>query len=266
MKSRSTSQRAAPRLGLPVSLALHICVVAAMLISWPHKLDIDDQSLPVVPVELVTLGDKTDIAPMTTAEPKKPEETPPEPTPPTPAPQPKSEPAPEPKAEPAPEVAPSARPKPAPDKPAPEKKKESFDINNIMALLDKSKAKSARHDKGKLGPQDIKGFGAQDAMTADLRTMLQSEIYKCWNPPVGSPQPDKLIVQYRLFLNRDGSIGQAPKLVGTGLPQNNPYMRAAIEAARRAIYVCAPYKLPANRYNQWQDVLFNFDPREMLGQ
>ena len=36
-------------------------------------------------------------------------------------------------------------------------------------------------------------------MTADLRSMLQSEIYRCWSPPVGAPHPEKLIVSYELY-------------------------------------------------------------------
>ena len=38
------------------------------------------------------------------------------------------------------------------------------------------------------------------------------------------------------------------------------------EAANRAIYQCAPYKLPATRYNDWKEINpLRFDPREMMG-
>ena len=47
----------------------------------------------------------------------------------------------------------------------------------------------------------------------------------------------------------------------------NPYTRAAAEAASRAIYQCAPYKLPAERYSEWQEINpLRFDPRQMMGQ
>lgn len=279
MRNRPTARNVTPPLGLPLSLALHLCVIAVSLFSWSHTLDITDQTTPVVPVELVTLADKTNIAPMHTEEPQKSEEPQeaPQPTP-TPAPPSKAEPAPTPpdvhaaprpkapEPAPAPTPAPKAQPRPTPPTPPAPQKATGFNLDSISALVDKRQKSSSAWKAGKVGTQNIKGYGMQDAMTADLRALLQSEIYKCWSPPVGSPHPEQLIVQFRLHLNRDGSVARAPDLADTALPPNNPYMRAAIEAARRAIYTCAPYKLPTNRYNQWQDLIFNFDPRAMMAQ
>ena len=46
----------------------------------------------------------------------------------------------------------------------------------------------------------------------------------------------------------------------------NPFMRAAADAARRAIFVCAPYKLPPDRFADWRDSVVQFDPRDLAGQ
>jgi hypothetical protein len=236
-------------LGLVGSLVLHAGIIAVTFFTWSHRLDIVDLASPVVPVDLVTIGDQTNVAPMVKEEPKPIEEqiTAPSLT--------------EPMLPPKFEVAPEAKPVPA-AKPTPEK----FDINNIQAMLDKRQAAVSKNAKA--GPRNVKGIGDQSAMTADLRTMLQSEIYRCWSPPVGAPRPEKLIVAYELFLNRDGSVAQPPQLTADSAvaAAGDPYMRAAAEAARRAIYTCAPYTLPANRYNQWHDVTFVFDPRDMMGQ
>jgi hypothetical protein len=40
-------------------------------------------------------------------------------------------------------------------------------------------------------------------------------------------------------------------------------MAAAVGAARRAIYSCSPYKLPADRYAIWRDAVMTFDPRRL---
>ena len=165
---------------------LHAGVIAVTFFTWTHKLDIIDQSTPIVPVDLVTLADKTNVAPMVTQEPK------PQPI----AEQPTSPPLPMSMQPPKFEVAPEAKPAPV-QKPAP--KQEAFDINNILAMLDKRQAAAAKN--AKVGSQNIKGVGLQNAMTADLRSMLQSQIYRCWSPPVGAPHPEKLIVSYDLFLN-----------------------------------------------------------------
>ena len=79
--------------GLIVAVLLHAAIVAATLFSWQHKLEIADESPPVVPVDLVTLADKTNIMPTVRKQPKAPpreDVKPPEetPTPPTPTPPP----------------------------------------------------------------------------------------------------------------------------------------------------------------------------------
>ncbi len=268
-------------LGLFGSLALHAGVIAATLFTWQHRLEITDQSPPVVPVDLVTISDTTNIKAVA-PEPEK--FTPKQPSPITapelaanvPPPEqmaaPKLELAPAP-----PEQAPSepvvrAIPKPPvpkvrPRPPPPEQKKQKFDVNNILALLNKEQpaAKQAAH--GQKGAQPRQGIGAQNAMTMDLVDALRNQIAQCWSPPVGAPHPENLIVSFELFLNPDGSIGRPPQLTGgsQAAVASNPFMRAAAEAGRRAIYTCAPYKLPVDRYSQWRDITLVFDPRKLIG-
>jgi hypothetical protein len=192
------------------------------------------------------------------------------------------EPAPEPKrVEAQPPKAEAAEPEPAPKPPPPrpkvqptpqpkaaEPKKEDFDVNKVMALLDKREAAQKPASSARVADKTIKGFGPQTAMTMDLQDSLRSQIQQCWNPPVGAPDPRELVVQFDLFLKPDGSVAQPPQLSGESesAAAHDSFTRAAAEAARRAIYTCAPYKLPADRYSQWQEITLNFDPRQMMGQ
>jgi hypothetical protein len=69
-------------------------------------------------------------------------------------------------------------------------------------------------------------------------------------------------VDFFVRLNPDGSVAEVTQRTQ---PQNS-YMRAAAESARRAIFTCQPYKLPADRYNQWHEIdPLHFDPRQMMG-
>ena len=106
-------------------------------------------------------------------------------------------------------------------------------------------------------------------MTMDLVDSLRNQIAQCWSPPAARPIPDELVVDFDLF----SSIPMAPShrrhnwLQTLPRAASNPYMRAAAEAARRAIYDMPPYKLPADRYNQWREIdPIDFDPRQMMGQ
>src|SRR5476651_479920 len=140
-----------PRVGLFGAVLLHGAIVAAAIFTWQHRLDFTDVSPPVVPVDLVTIADKTNIAPTVRPQPKvEPKENPtppqlvtPKPTPPPPTP---------PAAEAAPDQAPSQPvlakaaplPKPMPKPqtpPAPDQKKPKTD--DFSALLNKLTAPAA---------------------------------------------------------------------------------------------------------------------------
>jgi outer membrane biosynthesis protein TonB len=293
--------------GLLGSVLLHAGIIGATLFTFAHKLDITQESPPVVPVDLVTIAAKTNLIATVKQrpkqEPKEEEPTPPRPQkieapPPQPEaqkrealPEPKPIDTPPPPPEPAikapaikplpprPEPAvkepttkpppppPKAKPKPEPKAEAPEKK-EQFDINNIMALLDKRDAAQSSSAKARLEDKNVKSFGPQTAMTMDLQDSLRSQIQQCWSPPVGAPHPEELVVEFELFLKPDGSVAQPPQLSAESEAAvgHDSFTRAAAEAARRAIYTCAPYKLPGDRYSQWQDITLTFDPRQMIEQ
>ncbi len=110
-----------------------------------------------------------------------------------------------------------------------------------------------------------------NAMTADLQAdALANQVFKCWSPPIGAPNANDLVVDFDLQLNRDGSVALAATIgcrISGGSGDQSVHPRAAAEAARRAIYTCAPYKLPADRYSQWHEINpFHFDPSQMMGQ
>ena len=61
-----------------------------------------------------------------------------------------------------------------------------------------------------------------------------------------------------------GTVSGAPQLLDTqGL--SDPYFRAASESAIRAVKMCAPYKLPTEKYDAWNEVTVTFDPTKMAG-
>lgn len=258
------------------AVAIHAAIIAAALFTWEHRLDISQESAPVVPVDLVTLGEKTNITPAVRPAPRIAPEEPqvqlqPDKliVPPPAIDQEQTEAAPQPQPAPSepvvqappPPAVPKVKPQPQPDT------KKSFNVDNVLALLNKVAPSASPNTR--TAPRTRQGFGAQNAMTADLVDLLRSQIQQCWSPPVGAPNPEQLIVQFHLFLNPDGSVAQPPQLTADSAAAvaRNPFTRAAADAAERAIYTCAPYKLPADRYAQWREINpMIFDPRQMVGQ
>jgi hypothetical protein len=257
---------------------LHVAVIAAASLAWPHTLDFSDEPSPVLPVELVTVADVSNIAP-TVEEPPKPEPPPPPqqqaqaPEPPPPpaevAPlEPKEKPLPAPK-----EIAKTAAAPPPPPlprrKPAPQPQQQ-FNVDSVLALLDKRTPPkpAAPKEEARVAERTILGIGERNAQTVDIKDALLAQMRDCWNAPIGAPNPEQLIVQVRVFLAQDGSLAQPPEPEPKSLtaPGGDPYRRYAAEAALRAVNVCAPYKrLPVDKYDVWREIVMVFDPSKMAG-
>ena len=270
---------------LIASCALHVAVIAAASFAWPHAFDLSEEPSDIIPVELMTVAEATNVVAKVVEqppEPKEPEAQPPAPAPPPPPPPEEVEvapPLPEEKPTPPPEPPKvvESKPPPAPpvprQRPKPEPPQPQFSVDSVLALLDSKAPKQAPTPptpppQAQIAEAPQKGLGAQTASTLDLRDALLSQIRECWNVPVGAPTPEKLIVQVRVFLARDGSLAQPPLLEpGTrAAAASNPYMRTAAEAALRAVNVCEPYKLlPADRYDAWREIVMTFDPSRMIG-
>lgn len=229
------------------------------------------------------------------AEPAKPEPVPVPATEVTPQPQPKQEVKPDPVAETIvadnaeteavklPENAPSPEAKPKPpqaqtakapdrkdaDKPAPEaaskpkSEEKDFDADEIAALLTKEKpsgggAKRSNQEASLGGKTKTSGVKlSQSEMDA-----LRGQVQRCWNIPAGAMDGGSLKVSVQFKLDRSGALEGIPEIIAGGGASG--IERAAAEAAKRAVVRCAPYTLPAEKYDAWADVIVNFDPSQMF--
>jgi|HubBroStandDraft_5_1064220.scaffolds.fasta_scaffold08858_3 hypothetical protein len=109
----------------------------------------------------------------------------------------------------------------------------------------------------------VQAEGPSTAATASLMAILHSQIVACWSPPPAAPRPEQYAVDFVLRLNPNGTIAQPPQFVDAVLraAPHDPAVRAAADAARRALYACAPYKLPGDLYGEWREINpFHFDP------
>lgn len=284
--------------GGALSAVAHVSVVVLAQFGLPFLFTPPDVTAIVIPVEVVSIDDVTrppaaatpepDPEPTRTASPQPPPKPPqpvpeppkqvqpekiaalPEPPAPVVQPAPPKEKAPEPKPEPAPPVA-NAQPKAKPKPPAPTR---SFD--NILKDLaaeekpvktaERARKPEAVSDKGKEAPQQPRI--AERATIAELdllRQLIRQQIGRCWNPPVGARDAEDLIVTVLIQVDPQGIVRQAT-VVDAPLMGLDRYFQAAAEAARRAVLNvnCQPLQLPADKYEIWKEIRFNFDPSKML--
>ena len=185
---------------------------------------------------------------------------------------------------PAPQNVPVPAAKPAPPRPAvaetrqPERQQErpepteqarietpeesDFDADQIAALLNREQAAGGgarrSEQQAALGTQRTTGATLSQSELDALRGQIQ----RCWSPPAGVSEAGSLRISIQFRLDPTGALETVPQIVGGG--GGSMVERIAGEAALRAVRRCAPYNLPAEKYETWADVTVNFDPSQMF--
>jgi outer membrane biosynthesis protein TonB len=267
------------RPGFVASLALHAGAVALAFVSLPEFLRTRVVEAPVIPIELIDKADLGKVTSVPAAAPKPkpvPEKIPEPPAEKIPEP-PKAEIEPEPKPEPKPEpeekVA-EKKPEKKPEPKKPEKKPDDdLDLDALAALVDKS-----RKDQPAGGPSDAaeeaerarEAVGAGDRLTVTEIDKMRAAVSRCWNASaiLGAPNPEALVVEIDIDLNRDGTLAGTPRVVNAAAIalSGNRFWKVAEQNAVRAVQACQPYDFfdPA-RYQDWKAFTLNFDPSIMAG-
>jgi colicin import membrane protein len=184
-----------------------------------------------------------------------------------------------PDAAPAPDARPQPRPAPAEtakapdrknaDKPVkeasarPQSKDKEFDADAISALLNKQKASGGgakrSSEQASLGGDKSTG-GAK--LSQNEMDALRQKLGGCWSIPAGVDDAAALKVSVRFQLDRSGMLQGRPQVVAGGAASGPG--RTAAESAVRAVQKCAPFNLPADKYDTWAEVVVNFDPSDMF--
>ena len=260
------SARAAPRIEISPaavgSLALHVGVAAAFMISWGNR---DLKVGAIVPVTIVSNAPDMDTRPAEqgpetqsamTADPVA--DAPPEPVPPQPLPSPSMPPT---KAAKPAEKAPTPTTKPA-TRPA----EKAFDLDSLEASLTRparnTPQRSSSAAKGPARPETApvarQTVGSGLAAGAAVAGMTE-ELQRRWNPNCDVEGGRDVVVRVTFQLGATGQV------VGEVVPQiqgaRSPVATAGAERAVRAVYAAAPFRgLPREFYGD--RVAVNFNARE----
>jgi colicin import membrane protein len=148
----------------------------------------------------------------------------------------------------------------------------NFNANDIAKLLQsKEQAQSSGSSApqinrtASLGTQTGSSQKLSPSLRAQLMGIIQDQLQRCWNVPIALQSASKPVVpQVRMKLNTDGSLmGQAS--VTNSSP--DPLFRVAADSALTATRRCSPLRIPAQfaaYYDDWRDVIVNFDARDVL--
>ena len=136
-----------------------------------------------------------------------------------------------------------------PDRPAPT---EQDQADQIASLL------------GDGGEEGVATTGIEEAtseaLTVSQVDALKERFRRCWTPPFGYSDPAEVRVKVSFQLNRDGTVAGQPEILEA---PNGPFTLQAQDTVIRAVFECAPYNLPVDKYDSWKEVRITFDPRDM---
>ena len=152
-----------------------------------------------------------------------------------------------------------------PDKPA-------FSLDDMSALINRTRDSQPEKNQQRTlqSERNIYAFadmarasaGSGTAMTVSELEALQSAMYKCWRIPLDAKNPEELGVRVRVRLRPDGNVQTVDLLDEARINSSpNPFLKIAAQRAVSAVSKCAPYDfLPQEKYSMWQDMTLNFVP------
>lgn len=196
------------------------------------------------------------------------------------APQPKKPKAP--KKKPTPPV-PAAKPKPKP-KPKPEVKKEQKQpekgkpqlanpLKSLLASVDALEKEVGNTNQeatikegtevNNMGIDGGTGGSYFSELSISEIDAIAGRLRACWNLDPGAMGIKDMIIEIRAFLNKDGSVRKVD-IINTSRYNSDAHFRSVADSARRAVYICAPYSIfadkYADKYDKWNTMLLRFNP------
>jgi len=129
--------------------------------------------------------------------------------------------------------------------------READDISQIINNEQSRGAVTGQGGQQTLGRQD----GTAARLTRSELDGLTSQMKSCWNL-LPSEIDSGLSVRLLVSLNSDGSVSGTPQITEQ---DGSAIGRSIARAAQRAVVSCGPYRLAAEKYDEWRqiDVLFN---------
>ena len=147
-----------------------------------------------------------------------------------------------------------------------------FNPNDISKLLNSKEQAQSSGSTGRevnrvasLGTQTGTAQRMNPNMRSQLIGIIKEQLERCWVVPValqGSQRPP--VPSVRVALKQDGTLASQPSVVNTS---GDPLFRVAADSALTATRRCTPLRIPAQFapfYNDWRDVVVNFDARDVL--
>lgn len=163
----------------------------------------------------------------------------------------------------------------APKKPAPKKEQKpelANPLKSLLASVDALEKEGATDttatikegtDVNNMGIEGGTGGSYFSELTISEMDAIAGRLRACWNLDPGAMGIEDMIVEIRAQLNQDGSVRKVD-ILDTSRYNGDNHFRSVADSAKRAVYICAPYSILADKYaekyDMWKTMLLRFNP------
>ena len=193
------------------------------------------------------------------------------------APQPKKPAAPKPKAKPKEKFVPvqKKRPEPKPQRKSKTDKAPELanPLKSLLASVDDleknlgEKNETAEIKEGSevnnMGVEGGTGGSYFSELTISELDAIAGRLRACWNLDPGAKGAQNMIVEIRAYLRKDGTVDQVD-ILDQARYNSDTHFRSIADSARRAVYICQPYSIFAEKYadnyDMWKTLFLRFNP------
>lgn len=102
-------------------------------------------------------------------------------------------------------------------------------------------------------------------LTISEMDALAGRLRACWNLDPGAMGIEDMIVEIKATLNQNGTV-RSVEIIDSGRYNRDSHFRSVADSAKRAVYICQPYKILADKYaekyDEWRDLRLRFNPMD----
>jgi len=119
------------------------------------------------------------------------------------------------------------------------------------------------------GIEGGQGGSYMQELSVSEKDMIGIKLKECWNLDAGVRGVQNMLIEIRVFLDKDGTVRDAKILNKTKYNKNTAF-RSVAESARRAVYICdkkkeeSPFRIFSKNYEEsydtWKTLLLRFNP------
>ncbi len=280
--------------GLVCSVMLHVLAALLIVLVLPSLMQAPPEAVPVVPIDLVQLGEKTvspspqekaDVPQEKAAETAALEPANPVPVPETPPPAPEAvppKPRDAPKSDPLGAVTPLRKPELPRIKEGPKSNPASAakppqpvpPVEDLQARLRTLAQRQQQQAQTPPNPRQQDGAGSSNVTasndsapgreaTYSVKDFIRAQIERHWIFDTGVLGNGDILISIHVVLNRDGTVSRAD-IVDEPRHANDAGYLALARSARNAAFLSSPLNLPPGRYDEVRDIVLTFNPRDAL--